>query len=122
MKCPKCDRSNWSVIETRTAEKHIRRRRECECGHRVTTVESIVETDGNRALQDSISRNVNNALARRFEFVQDRLDLLLELAQDIRTAVPQSPRRIAQQEAEDEATKRQISLFPENFTSDDGLE
>jgi hypothetical protein len=122
MKCPKCDRSNWSVIETRTAAKHIRRRRECECGHRVTTLESIVEADGNRLGQDLMSRSVNNALVRRFEFVQDRLDLLLELAGDIRAAVPQSPRRIAQQDAEDEATKRQISLFPENFPSNDGLE
>lgn len=47
MKCPKCNRSESKVVDTRSTDDgfKIRRRRECiECGYRFTTYEKIEET------------------------------------------------------------------------------
>ena len=58
MKCPKCQRDNDKVLDSRSAREGaaIRRRREClECGHRFTTYEEldgddviVVKRDGSR--------------------------------------------------------------------------
>lgn len=43
--CPACgDRSSSLVIDTRPAGRVIRRRRECRCGHRFTTHETVVRS------------------------------------------------------------------------------
>ncbi|MDR0818086.1 MAG: transcriptional regulator NrdR [Oscillospiraceae bacterium] len=55
MLCPFCKCSETKVLETRTSETSIRRRREClECGNRFTTFETfelptvVVKRDGTR--------------------------------------------------------------------------
>lgn len=60
MKCPKCDSDNISVIDSRSDNDAIRRRRECQgCQFRFTTFERvelslpmIVKKDGSRQLFD----------------------------------------------------------------------
>lgn len=43
--CPKCQQRSTSVVDSRPDQKgeHIRRRRECVCGHRFTTLEISAE-------------------------------------------------------------------------------
>jgi transcriptional repressor NrdR len=75
MKCPFCASMNSRVIDTRTAEGGIRRRRECEeCGRRFTTYERVaplrlmvIKQDGRRELfeRDKIVRGVQAACAKR---------------------------------------------------------
>lgn len=62
MKCPKCQKTNLKVVESRdvAAGESIRRRRECEsCEHRFTTYERVerpnlvvVKKDGTREVFD----------------------------------------------------------------------
>ena len=40
MRCPVCKKSSLDVMESRTTEKHVRRRRRCKlCEYRFTTLE-----------------------------------------------------------------------------------
>ena len=75
MKCPFCASTNSRVIDTRSAEEGIRRRRECEdCQRRFTTYERVaslrlmvVKRDGRREPfnRDKIVDGVQIACAKR---------------------------------------------------------
>ncbi len=75
MKCPFCASTNSRVIDTRSAEGGIRRRRECEdCGRRFTTYERVaplrlmvIKQDGRRQPfdRDKIVNGVQIACAKR---------------------------------------------------------
>ncbi|HSJ52151.1 MAG TPA: transcriptional regulator NrdR [Anaerolineae bacterium] len=75
MQCPFCASLNSKVIDTRSAEGGIRRRRECEdCGRRFTTYERVaplrlmvIKQDGRRESfdRDKIVRGIQNACAKR---------------------------------------------------------
>jgi transcriptional repressor NrdR len=75
MKCPFCASPNSRVIDTRSAEGGIRRRRECEdCGRRFTTYERVaplrlmvIKQDGRREPfdRDKILNGVQIACAKR---------------------------------------------------------
>lgn len=75
MQCPFCASVNSKVIDTRSAEGGIRRRRECEdCGRRFTTYERVaplrlmvIKQDGRRESfdRDKIVRGVQIACAKR---------------------------------------------------------
>ncbi|MDD3825112.1 MAG: transcriptional repressor NrdR [Anaerolineaceae bacterium] len=75
MQCPFCASLNSKVIDTRSAEGGIRRRRECEdCGRRFTTYERVaplrlmvIKQDGRRESfdRDKILRGIQIACAKR---------------------------------------------------------
>jgi transcriptional repressor NrdR len=75
MQCPFCASTNSRVIDTRSAEGGIRRRRECEnCGRRFTTYERVaplrlmvIKQDGRREPfeRDKIVRGIQIACAKR---------------------------------------------------------
>lgn len=75
MKCPFCGSTNSRVIDTRSGEGGIRRRRECEdCGRRFTTYERVaplrlmvIKQDGRREPFDreKIVRGIQIACAKR---------------------------------------------------------
>jgi transcriptional repressor NrdR len=75
MKCPFCASTNSRVIDTRSAEGGIRRRRECEdCGRRFTTYERVaplrlmvIKQDGRREPfdRDKILSGIQIACAKR---------------------------------------------------------
>jgi transcriptional repressor NrdR len=75
MKCPFCGSMNSRVIDTRSAEGGIRRRRECEdCDRRFTTYERVaplrlmvIKQDGRREPfdRDKIVRGIQIACAKR---------------------------------------------------------
>jgi transcriptional repressor NrdR len=75
MRCPFCSSTNSRVIDTRSAEGGIRRRRECEdCGRRFTTYERVaplrlmvIKQDGRREPFDreKILRGIQIACAKR---------------------------------------------------------
>ncbi len=75
MKCPLCGSLDTKVIDTRTAEGGIRRRREClQCGRRFTTYERIaplrlmvIKRDGRREPFDreKITKGIEIACAKR---------------------------------------------------------
>jgi transcriptional repressor NrdR len=75
MQCPFCASTDSRVIDTRSAEGGIRRRRECEdCGRRFTTYERIaplrlmvIKQDGRREPfeRDKIVRGIQIACAKR---------------------------------------------------------
>jgi transcriptional repressor NrdR len=75
MKCPFCSSINSRVIDTRSAEGGIRRRRECEdCTRRFTTYERVaplrlmvIKQDGRREPfdRDKILRGIQIACAKR---------------------------------------------------------
>ena len=75
MQCPFCASVNSKVIDTRSAEGGIRRRRECEdCGRRFTTYERVaplrlmvIKQDGRREPfdRDKIVRGIQIACAKR---------------------------------------------------------
>ncbi len=75
MRCPFCTSSNSRVIDTRSAESGIRRRRECEdCGRRFTTYERVaplrlmvIKQDARREPfdRDKILRGIQIACAKR---------------------------------------------------------
>ena len=75
MQCPFCASLNSKVIDTRSAEGGIRRRRECEdCGRRFTTYERVaplrlmvIKQDGRREsfYRDKILRGIQIACAKR---------------------------------------------------------
>jgi transcriptional repressor NrdR len=75
MKCPFCGSNNSRVIDTRTAEGGIRRRRECEdCKRRFTTYERVaplrlmvIKQDGRREPFDreKVLRGIETACAKR---------------------------------------------------------
>lgn len=62
--CPKCAGPGLEVTDSRPGVGYIRRRRLCTCGHRVTTVEVIVE-----------GGNAMAAMAADFQRVFDALSL-----------------------------------------------
>ena len=75
MKCPFCASTESRVLDTRSAEGGIRRRRECEdCGRRFTTYERVaplrlmvIKQDGRREpfARDKILGGVQTACAKR---------------------------------------------------------
>lgn len=75
MNCPFCTSSDSRVIDTRSAEGGIRRRRECEnCGRRFTTYERVaplrlmvIKQDGRREPfdRDKIMGGIEAACAKR---------------------------------------------------------
>jgi transcriptional repressor NrdR len=75
MNCPFCASPNSRVIDTRSAEGGIRRRRECEdCGRRFTTYERVaplrlmvIKQDGRREPfdRDKILKGIQIACAKR---------------------------------------------------------
>ncbi len=75
MRCPFCSSGNSRVIDTRSAESGIRRRRECEdCGRRFTTYERVaplrlmvIKQDARREPfdRDKILRGIQIACAKR---------------------------------------------------------
>ena len=49
--CPHCRRAASGVVETRSHDNKIYRRRACRaCGERFTTLEQVVGTDGIKAM------------------------------------------------------------------------
>lgn len=85
MLCPKCKKSETSVIDSRDAEdnKAIRRRRQCDkCGYRFTTFERmeksnfiIVKKDGSRERYDrsKVERGIWKACEKR-QVTQEQID------------------------------------------------
>ncbi|MFO8010362.1 MAG: transcriptional regulator NrdR [Dehalococcoidia bacterium] len=75
MKCPYCGHDDSRVIDSRSAEQGIRRRRECSaCGERFTTYErvdnttiTIVKKDKRREpfSRDKLLRGINKACEKR---------------------------------------------------------
>ena len=75
MKCPFCASTESRVIDTRSAEGGIRRRRECEdCGRRFTTYERVaplrlmvIKQDGRREpfAREKILAGIQTACAKR---------------------------------------------------------
>jgi transcriptional regulator NrdR family protein len=48
--CPKCGAWTSTVVDSRPSVNGTRRRRQCACGHRYSTLE-IVDIDANRSVQ-----------------------------------------------------------------------
>ena len=84
MKCPFCASTESRVIDTRSAEGGIRRRRECQdCGRRFTTYERVaplrlmvIKQDGRREPfdRDKILGGIQTACAKRpikTEFIEE---------------------------------------------------
>ncbi len=75
MKCPFCGAADTSVLESRTVDGKVRRRRECsKCGKRFTTFEEVKKTflwvikkDGRREPFDreKIRRGILRAILKR---------------------------------------------------------
>lgn len=94
MKCPKCNRQNSKVVESRDANESgaIRRRREClSCQYRFTTYErlerpnlAVIKKNGDRELFDrqklfvAIHRSVGKFFASQME-VEDVVDRVEEV-------------------------------------------
>lgn len=56
MKCPQCDATESSVLETITRKEYTRRRRMCPQGHRFTTYEVLAQEHRERAAQAAAYR------------------------------------------------------------------
>lgn len=73
LKCPKCGKEENVVVNSRTVQNTIRRRRECEwCGARFTTYEGI-EITSKRKLWNEIKpkliANIKEAIIKSFQDV-----------------------------------------------------
>jgi transcriptional repressor NrdR len=83
MRCPVCNNSETSVVDSRAASDGlvIRRRRECnKCSYRFSTVEEIelldivvVKSDGRREsyMRDKIERGIKQSLSKRAYTAED---------------------------------------------------
>ncbi len=88
MRCPVCNFSDVSVVDTRSAEDEwsVRRRRECDkCHYRFSTVEEIelldiivVKENGGREsyMRDKIENGIRRSLTKR-PFTQDKFHRLI---------------------------------------------
>lgn len=101
MKCPFCSAAETSVLESRTVEEGlIRRRRKCgKCGKRFTTIEQVkrsflwvIKKDGRREVFDKekIKRGILRAIEKR--------PVSLELVDDITDQVEKEMLRSEKQE------------------------
>lgn len=62
MKCPQCESTKLAVIDSRTHEDYIRRRRKCiDCLYRFTTREFIIGSPDFAGLEE-ISIHISNAI------------------------------------------------------------
>lgn len=96
MKCPYCDRSETSVVDSREAEDQtsIRRRRSCgHCGKRFTTYEriegidlKILKKDGTREnfSRDKLKRGLTKATWKRPISMSEIDDLIDEVERKLR--------------------------------------
>jgi transcriptional regulator NrdR family protein len=66
--CPRCGSPETHVVDTRPSRDRIRRRRECDEGHRFTTFEVI---SGETAMK-ALGPRTRDALIRRVEQVIGR--------------------------------------------------
>lgn len=88
MRCPVCNNSETSVVDSRSAEDGlaVRRRRECDkCHYRFSTVEEVelldvivVKRDGSREsyMRDKVEGGIKRSLTKR-PFTQDNFHRLL---------------------------------------------
>lgn len=88
MRCPVCNHSEVSVVDTRSAEDDlsVRRRRECEkCTYRFSTVEEIelldiivVKQDGERQsyMRDKVENGIRRSLSKR-PYTQEKFHRLI---------------------------------------------
>jgi transcriptional repressor NrdR len=87
MQCPKCERDEDKVIDSRSSKDNtIRRRRQClKCGHRFTTSEEIVKPEKLKVLK----RNGGSD-----DFSRDKLRTSLERACYKRPVTPEQLRDV----------------------------
>ena len=75
LKCPKCGDDQSYVIDSRSVDGGIRRRREClMCGTRYTTYESAKETAKRsliRELSPRLAANIMEAIRKSFREIKD---------------------------------------------------
>jgi len=88
MRCPVCNNSETSVVDTRSAEDDlaVRRRRECDrCHYRFSTNEEIellditvVKRDGEREgyMRDKVEKGIRRSLSKR-PFTQEKFHRLI---------------------------------------------
>ncbi|OGH68961.1 MAG: transcriptional regulator NrdR [Candidatus Magasanikbacteria bacterium RIFCSPLOWO2_02_FULL_44_11] len=88
MRCPVCNHSEVSVVDTRSAEDDlsVRRRRECEkCAYRFSTIEEIelldiivVKQDGERQsyMRDKVENGIRRSLTKR-PYTQEKFHRLI---------------------------------------------
>lgn len=95
MKCPFCNQTETSVLESRVAEdgQSLRRRRECgKCAKRFTTFERVegpvlfvIKRDGSRQPFDR--EKIVKGVIRSFDKRPVSIDLIQELADDVEREV-----------------------------------
>ena len=76
LKCPKCGYDQSYVINSRSKDGGIRRRRECNgCGYRYTTYEACEDIVTKRAIMRELipilSRNIKDAVTKSFRELKD---------------------------------------------------
>jgi len=98
MQCPKCERDDDKVIDSRSSKDNtIRRRRQClKCGHRFTTSEEIVKTEKLKVLKRDGSGE---------DYSRDKLLQSLERACHKRPVAPDRLREMADKIYDDLAAK-----------------
>jgi len=69
--CPKCGKEDNVVVNSRTVQNTIRRRRECEwCGTRFTTYESCQVTSRGKLwneIRPKLIKNIKEAIIKSFQ-------------------------------------------------------
>ena len=93
MRCPFCQRRESRVVDSRTGESEIRRRRECEaCNGRFTTYERVdgnalrvVKKDGRREpfLAEKVAAGVRSACEKRLDADQIE-EIVAEVERQVR--------------------------------------
>ena len=75
MKCPECGNEESYVIDSRSTQTEIRRRRECNyCRHRFTTYESCRRSAVAtlwQTIRPKLMENIKEAVIRTFEELQN---------------------------------------------------
>ncbi len=123
MHCPKCNKDNDKVIESRPNKDGtaIRRRREClECGYRFTSYERVenrpiivIKKDGSRQAFDigKIERGIERC-TEKLNIPQERIDETLRAIEDNVAAVSGSRNTITSREVGEETLRQLYALSP----------
>lgn len=86
MRCPKCNFKKTIVVDSRSSNNTIKRRRECTaCGYRFNTYESVIHVSDNipehlrKAIKQYLNNNNNNISINDFDELEK---CLISLTQD----------------------------------------
>lgn len=123
MHCPKCNKDNDKVIESRPNKDGtaIRRRREClECGYRLTSYERVetrpiivIKKDGSRQSFDigKIERGIERC-TEKLNIPQERIDDTLRAIEDNIITVAGAKNTITSREVGEETLRQLYNLSP----------